>query len=126
MLVIGDPLDPAVRCHIEPDDSLDFPRAVPEIEENDRGLAVHFAQRQPPCHPHTFVDAKIARIGDAARESIGNEQTGIRADQFAQPVPIAAIESFDVKLKDPVCSRASRRAAPRAGFPKTPISTCRD
>ena len=43
---------------------------------------------------------QVARIGEAPRESIGNQQTGIGTDQFAQPIPIAAIESFDVKMKD--------------------------
>ena len=48
VLKITDPLDSAVRPNVEPDDPLDFPRAIPYIEQNDRGLAVHLAECQPP------------------------------------------------------------------------------
>ena len=100
MLIIGDPPDLPIRCNIEPNDSFNFPHTVPEIEENDRGLAVHLAQCQPPRRPHSFVHAKVARIGEAARESIGNEQAGIGADQFAQSIPVAPVEPLDVKPQD--------------------------
>src|SRR6266550_1754728 len=53
VLKITDPLDSAVRSNVEPDDPLDFPRAIPYIEQNDRGLAVHLAECQPPGHGHT-------------------------------------------------------------------------
>src|SRR5258708_29992793 len=53
VLKITDPLDSAVRSNVEPYDPLDFPRAIPYIEQNDRGLAVHLAECQPPGHGHT-------------------------------------------------------------------------
>ena len=53
VLKITDPLDSAERSNVEPDDPLDFPRAIPYIEQNDRGLAVHLAECQPPGHGHT-------------------------------------------------------------------------
>src|SRR5262245_45421934 len=100
VLVIGDPRDSAVRRDIKPNDSFDCPRGVAAIEQNDRDGAVHFAECQLPRLPHTLVNPKVARIGEVARESIGHEQPGIGADQFAQPVPIAPIETFDVQTKN--------------------------
>src|SRR6266700_5328179 len=81
-----------------------------KIEENGRGPGVHLAPGQPPRHPHAFVNAKAARIGGAARE-IGRQQTGIGADPFTQYIPIAMIESFDVKLKDFLFSGVETRGA---------------
>jgi hypothetical protein len=36
-------------------------------------------------------------IGEAAGVPIGNEQTSVGADQFAESIPILAIEPFDVQ-----------------------------
>src|SRR5262245_15345894 len=100
VLIIGDLFDSTVRCDLDAKNALNFPSSVPEIQQDDRGLPIHFTQCQPPRHRHTRVDAKVAGISESARVSISNQQAGISADQFAEPIPIAAIESLDVKLKN--------------------------
>ena len=69
-------------------------RAVAEMQENDCGLTVYLAQCQPPRHAHA-VDTEVAAIREAAGVSIGNEQSGVGADQFAESIPVLAIEPFD-------------------------------
>lgn len=70
------------------------------MQENDGGLAIDFGRRQPPCDAHARIDAEVTAVGEAAGVSIGNEQTSVRTDQFAESIPILAIEPFDVQAKD--------------------------
>jgi len=85
VLIIGDVLHPPVRSDIEANDSFDVPLAVALVEENDRGLIVHIAQRQPPCHLHPRIDAQVATGCEAARVAIGNEETGVGAISSRSP-----------------------------------------
>src|SRR5262245_48196754 len=100
VLVIGDPLDSAVCAHFDPNDSRDLPRAIVEMQKNDPGLTIDVAHSQPPRHPHARIDAELTAIREAARVPIGDEQSGVGADQFAEPVPVLAIEPLDVQAKD--------------------------
>src|ERR1043166_3924528 len=52
VLIIRDLSDPAVRSDLEPNDAFDLPRSIVEIQQNDRRLAVHLAERQAPRHRH--------------------------------------------------------------------------
>src|SRR4029453_10130354 len=94
VLVIGDSLDSAVCAHFHPNDSFDRPRAVAEMQENDCRLTVYLAQYQPPRHAHAGIDTEVTAIREAAGVSIGNEQSGVVADQFAESNPVLAIEPF--------------------------------
>src|SRR5947209_2846362 len=93
VLVISDPIDSAVSSDIKTHDSRQFPRAVSGMEKKNGRLAVHFAHGEPPHYLHARVNAKIAAGGEAACVTIGHLQAGVGADQFTQPIPIAAIES---------------------------------
>ena len=100
MLVIGDPPDSAVSVHFDPNYSRDLPRAGAEMQENDSRLTIYLAECQTPGYAHARIDTEIAAIREAAGVSIGHEQSGVGADQFAESIPILVIEPFDVQPKD--------------------------
>ena len=52
MLVIGDPLNATICPDFDANHSCDLPCALAEMQENDRGLTIDVAERQPPRHGH--------------------------------------------------------------------------
>ena len=64
----------------------------------ESGFAVHFTHRHLPRKRHALIAAKVGRVDQPAREPVRDAETGVGADQFAESVPVALIESLDVKM----------------------------
>ena len=78
------------------------PPFVPEVaQHDDRRLAVHFCHRQPPRYWLVFVVPEVWRFVDGSSKPICDVETGVRANEFTQPLPITVIEVVDVEMQKP-------------------------
>ncbi len=53
-----------------------------------------FQGKRPP-----LINAKVTRVGQSPPEYISNSETSVGADQFAESIPIAAIEALDIEIQ---------------------------
>ena len=88
------------------------PAVAVRAQRDDRHLAVDVAERHPPIR-YPLVAAEVRRVRQPAREPIRDLKPRIGADQLAEAVPVAPVESIDVEVQQ--LRHGLRRRARRAG-----------
>src|ERR1700730_1901065 len=68
------------------------------VQRDDHQLAVHFRHRQSPWHCLAFIVLEIWRLVDGTDKAIYDAQLSVRANEFAESLPITLIESVDVEV----------------------------
>ena len=78
------------------------PPLVPVFSKHNYGqLAVHICNRQSPWHSLPLIVSEIWRFVDRAGKAICDAESSIRADEFAESLPITLIEAVDVEMQKP-------------------------
>src|SRR3981189_3628113 len=73
---------------------------VPVLAQHyDCQLAVHFCNCQSPRHSLSFAVPEVWRFADETGKAIWEAKSGIRANKFAEPLPITLIESVDIEMQ---------------------------
>ena len=100
MRVVHDAHD-ALIDHFESSNRIRLP-FVPVLAMHENGqLAVHFCNRQSPWHSLPLIVPEIWRFVDGTGKPISNAESSIRANEFAESVPIALVEPVDVEMQEP-------------------------
>ena len=78
------------------------PPLVPVLaQRNNCKLAVHFCHRQSPRHRLAFIIPEVWRFVDRTGKAIRDAELSIRANQFAESLPILLIKPVDVEMQKP-------------------------
>ena len=100
MCVIHDPVN-LMGCNAQAYGGVWSP-CVDVTPQNDHdGFTIHLTQSQLPWHRPPFVIAKVWRVCQWPRERVGYPELGVGTNQFAEAIPISAIEALDIELQYP-------------------------
>ena len=78
------------------------PPLVPVLPHHDDcHLAVHFCHCESPRHSLPIIISEVWRFVERPGKAIYNAQLSVRANQFAESVPITFIKSIDVEMQKP-------------------------
>jgi hypothetical protein len=98
MRVIRDVHDLLI-CHLEAGDGRGSPFVSVWAQRDDCQLAVHFCHCQSPRHSLVFIVPEVGRFVERSDEAICDAESSIRADEFAESVPITLIEAVDLEMQ---------------------------
>ena len=98
MRVIRDVRDVLI-CHLESNDGTGPPFVSVLAQRDDCQLAVQFCYRQPPRHGLAFIVPEVGRFVEGSDKAICDAESSIRADEFAESLPITLIEAVDVEMQ---------------------------
>jgi hypothetical protein len=99
MHIVDDMRDMPIS-HFEPSYGVGPPIASGFAQHEDCQLAVHFGYRQSPRHCLAFIVSEIWGFVDGSGEAVHDAKLCVRANEFAQPVPITLIEAVDVEMQE--------------------------
>jgi hypothetical protein len=68
---------------------------------NDCQLTVHFRHGESPRHSLSIIISEVRRFVERPSKAVYNAQLSIRANQFAESVPITFVKSIDVETQKP-------------------------
>jgi hypothetical protein len=100
MRVVYDAQDVLID-HFKAGDRIGSPFVPVLAKRNDCQLAVHFCHCHSPRHCKSFIVPEIWRFVDGARKAIHDTESSIRANKFADPLPISLIEPVNVETQQP-------------------------
>ena len=100
MCVVHDAHDVLID-HFESSNRIRSPLASVLAQHYDCQLAVHFCNCQSPRHSLPFIVPEVWRFVDATGKAICDAESSIRANEFAEPLPITLIEPVDVEMQKP-------------------------
>ena len=100
MRVVDDVHDMLIYDH-ETGDGIEPPIIAVLTQCDDCWLAVHLCHRKPPRHDLAFIVPKEWRFVEQSGKTIGNAESSIRSDKFAESFPITLIEAVDVEMQKP-------------------------
>src|SRR5258708_13346978 len=98
MRVIHDAHDVLID-HFEASDRIRRPLLPVLAQYYDCQLAVHFCNFQSPRHSLSFVVPEVWRFADGTGKAICDAESSIRANKFAESLPITLIESADLTMQ---------------------------
>ncbi len=84
--------------HFESSNRIRPPLVLVLAKHYDCQLAVHFCHCKSPRHSLPFIVPEIWRFVDGTTKTICNAESSIRADEFAESLPVTIIESVDVEV----------------------------
>ena len=91
----------ALVVHFESSNGI-WPPLVLVLAKHDYcQLAIHFCHCQSPWQSLPFIVSEVWRFVDGAGKAIRDAESSIRANEFAESLPIALIEPFHVEMQDP-------------------------
>jgi len=87
--------------HFEAHDRIRPPLVRVLAQRDDCQLAMHFCHCQSPRYCLAFVVAEVWLFVDGSGKTICDAESGIRADEFAESIPITLVEAVDVEMQEP-------------------------
>jgi len=100
MRVIRDAHDVLID-HFEPSNGIRPPLVLVLAKHHDCQLAVHICNCQSPWHSLPFVVPEVWRFIDGTGKAIRDAKSSIRANEFAESLPITLIEPVGVEMQNP-------------------------
>src|ERR1700704_4856300 len=100
MRVIDDLHDVLIR-NLESSGGTGPPFVSVRAERDDCQLAVHFCHCQSPRHRLAFIVSEVWGFVDGSGKAIGDAESSIRADEFAESFPVTLVEPVDVEMQKP-------------------------
>src|SRR5262245_64548191 len=94
---IVDDSDDLVIVHFETDHRFRRPDRIDRTQTDNHRYSVDIPQYHSPRQIHFLVLNEIRRIRKPSGKPICEEQARIRADKFADAIPVVPVESIDVE-----------------------------